>query len=156
MISLEEAIQSGEFYLATWVDDYEDQAYSVQMKFNDFYKLDLSKIDDDYIDDVDGIDLDSNFWVLGLSLVNLNKQKYDLDDLRGRLKIFDEEGYEFEVVYDWALCERSKFGRKNNLHKLYSNDLKPKILKSGSLLIELPEYFESISIEINDGNIEEL
>ena len=154
MIEINNAIESGEFFLANYVDDYEEQAFSFQLKFNKIYKLDFSVVDE--LEDLDDIDPDSNIWILELEVVNLNKKKFDFDELKSRLKLIDEEGCEFDFVEDSHLCSYSDFSKQSKLRKFYTAELKPKIVKGGALAFELPDYFESLSLSIEDGSIESI
>ena len=152
MIQLDDIINSGEFYLANYTDEYEDQSFSFQLKCSGMYKLDFSDVDE--LDELDDIEPDSNIWILELDIISLNKKKFDLDELKSQLKLVDEEGCEFDVVDDSHLCGYSDFAKKSGLCKFHYTELKPKITKKGALAFELPEYFESLSLAIEEGSIE--
>jgi len=152
MIEINNAIDSGDFLLASYVDDFEEKAFSFQIKCNKLYQLDFSAVDD--IEEIEDIELDSNIWILELEVINLNKKKFELDDLKSRLKLVDEEGCEFDIIEDFHLCSLSDFAKTSRLRKFHSAELKPKIIKSGALAFELPDYFENLSLSIEDGSVE--
>jgi phage terminase large subunit len=152
MIELNDVIDSGEFFLASYVDEYEEQAFSFQLKCNRIYQLDFSVVDE--LEELEEIDPDSNIWIVELEVVSLNKKKFESSELTSRLKLVDEEGCEFDVVEDSHLCSYSDFSKQSKLHKFHYVDLKPKIVKSGALAFELPDYFENLSLSIENGSIE--
>ena len=80
--------------------------------------------------------------------------KIKKNELKTRLKLVDEEGCEFDFVEDSHLCSYSDYSKQSKLRKFYNAELRPKIAKNGALAFELPDYFENLSLGIEDGNIE--
>lgn len=152
MIDLKELIQSGEFCLVKALDY--DGEYNLQIKINNFYQLDFNSVDD--IEELEEIDVDSNVWIMDLTVVNLNKSSVDFDEIKSHIKLVDEEDFQFDVLEDSHLCGYSEFAVSSGLSKLYSTKVKPKIPKSGSLAFELPELFEGLGLTVDEGSIEYL
>jgi len=153
MINLKELIESGEFYSIQVNGEFVDPI-TAQIKVENFYQLDWSLVDD--IDEIDDIDYGTNIWIMDISIVSLNKKKLEFDELKDKLKLLDQDEYEYDVVDDLHLCGESKFAKKTNLCKLHYTELKPKILKSGAIAFELPPGFDELFLSIEDGKISEV
>jgi hypothetical protein len=153
MINLKESIESGEFYFIHVDDDCND-TISAQVKFDNFYQLDWSLVDE--IDEVEDVEAGANIWILDISIVSLNKKKLSFDDLKDKFKLLDQDEYEYDVVEDSHLCGYSDFAEKTKLSKLHYVDLKPKILKSGAIAFELPPEFDELYVSIEEGEISEV
>lgn len=150
MIDIRELIESGDFY-SIYAEDHYGEPLSSRIRVENFYQLDWGEVDD--IEEVEDIELESNIWIMDVTLVNLNKKKFSIDMLKDLLKLVDEEEFEFDVVEDSHLCGYSEFAKISRLDKLYHTELKPKISKTGALAFELPDGFEELFLKIDNGTI---
>ncbi len=154
MLNLNNLIQSGEWCLLSFHDDFEEENFVFQVRFTDFFELDFDNVDD--IDEIEDISTDQNLHILSFEIVNLNKKKYDSDTLKEKLIIVDEEGYQYNFIEDGHLCGYSEFAKNNSLNTLYSVKLPPKIPRSAALVYELPAFFEQLYLAVEDGTLEEV
>lgn len=151
MISLEHLISSGEWASIVFKDDWEENFYSFQIRLKNFYKLDPESIDEP--EDVDSVDLESNIWILEADLVSLNKKKFDIDDLSSKIILVDEDGFEFNIVYDYHMCNGSEFAKKSGLSNFDSQSISPKIKRSGAFAFELPDFFDGLNLSVENGQV---
>tara|TARA_Y100000296_G_C5054500_1_gene196566 strand:+ start:54 stop:515 length:462 start_codon:yes stop_codon:yes gene_type:complete len=150
MINVKELIESGEFYSLNATNRY-DESFNVRIRVENLYPLDWDNVDD--IEEVDQIEHNSNIWVMEVCLVNLNKKKLSVDEIKSQLRLIDEEEFEFDSVEDFHLCNSSQFAKNSKLVKLYSAELKPKIARSGAIAFELPDGFEELYLTVDNGTI---
>jgi len=152
MLALKDLIQSHEWCLLTFHDDFEDETFVFQIRFIRFDEINFDDVDD--FDEVEDVDVNQNLHILAFEIVNLNKKKYDSDALKEKLVIVDEEGYQYNFVEDSHLCSYSEYAKRNNLSTLYSVKLPPKIPRAAALIYELPEFFETLYLSAEDGSLE--
>lgn len=150
MINLKDMIESGDFYSIEF--EYDDELINIRVRVESLYPIIWDDVDDDH-NEITDIEVGDNLWLMDVTFINLNKKKVGSETCRCILKLVDEEGFEFDSVNDFYLCRGSDFAKKSRLDKLYYNDLKPKIPRSGALIYELPEGFEELYLKVENGII---
>lgn len=152
MIPIQEAIDTGAWLRA---EHRNDKEILFQIKIKNFTKVSLLDIDepDNIIDPT--INQETCIWLLSLEIINLHKKQVHFEDIKKKLILIDEDGFEFNFLEDPHLEFLSKFAETSGVKNLYGRDLPPKIKRSGAILFELPEIFEHISLSIRNGSIRE-
>lgn len=160
MIPIKEAIDTGAWLLGEykqpeWGREFEEgEPISFQIKLLEFTKVNLESIDNpEQIDPIIG--LGANIWLLRLDIVNLCKKPYGVFWIKGQLLIEDDEGFQFAFLNENHLTLNSDFAKSSGLRNFYSQELPPKTKRSGSLIFELPEFFDQLNITVKNGSIKE-
>lgn len=148
MIPLLKAIESGSWLFGMSNDDEEIR---FQVKPILFEKIYLKDIDDP--EDLE-IELDSNIWLLKLSVVNLFRTPMPIYSLRTNLILKDADHFEFHAYEEHHLSSSSDYAKSSGLAKFYNCDLPPKIRKSGAFSYELPDAFEELFLAVKDRSEE--
>lgn len=154
MIALEKLIGTQDWVVITYHDRFYEEDYSFQIRFDSFRKVDMSEIDGS--SQIEDIELDANLWLLQFEIVSLNKKKYDSDVIKDKIILIDEDGCQFNFVEDEHLCKESNFAKRSNLRKFFYPVLIPKIKAAGALIYQLPDFFETLFVSVEDGKIAEL
>ena len=83
MLKLTETIETGEWCLFSFSDDFEEESFVFQIRFTGFEELNFDEVDE--VEDLDDIDPSQNLYILSFEIVNLNKKKYESDTLKEKL-----------------------------------------------------------------------
>jgi hypothetical protein len=155
MITVKEAINSGSWLHCEKIDNL-FKVNQFRLKIRSFEKIDLIDIDEpEEIVDFDG---NGDLWLMEIEIINLNKEPTDTRDSVRKLKLIDNDGFEFPKFNDNHLEYLSKFSRTKGLDRFWSTTLLPKIKASGSIIFHLPEdedaeYFIAFD---DDGIVQEV
>ncbi len=171
MIPINEAIEAGawlqidkpikrEDRVSSSITFIYDEIVAVEPRFK-FKLISFSKVDLTTIDNPENlkVSVDCNFWLLKFELVVLLKESAYFSNFVDMLKLSDDEGYQFEA-FDWTddfhLCSNSDFAKSSGLASLNNMKISPKIRKTGALIFELPDEFDTLFITVKDGEISEV
>lgn len=126
-----------------------------QMKVVEFSKLDMAVVDSPELIHPK-IGMDANIWLFRFDVVNLCKEPLYISFVTKTLRLVDSDGFEFDLLEDSHLCCMSDFAKKSGLFNFFTQDLPPKIKKSGAIIFELPEMFDDLSIKVKNGSLTEV
>lgn len=161
MIPINEAIDSGawlsgEYKQPEWSKAFETgEPMFFQIKLLEFSKVDLSLVDNpECIDPIVGSN--ANIWLLRFDIVNLCKKPLGILWIKMQLLLEDSEGFQFIYLDERHLTLHSEFSTKSGLKNFYSQDLPPKVKRSGAIIFELPDLFDELFIKVKDGSLTEV
>lgn len=150
MVPLRKAIENGAWLIGS---SHEDEEIRFQVKPVSFEKVYLEKLDSP--EELE-TDIDSNIWILKISVINLFRSPMPIYSLRGNLILKDIENFEFHAYEETHLNSSSTFAKSSGLAKFWNCDLPAKVRKSGAFTYELPESFEEIFLAVKDGDLREV
>jgi hypothetical protein len=155
MVPIKEAVNSG-----AWLHcEKRDNLFKVnqfRLKILSFKKIDLKDIDEpEKIEDFDGT---GDLWLMKIEIINLNKEPTSIFDNIRKLKLIDNDSFQFPKFNDSHLELSSDFGKTSSLNRFFHCDLMPKIKAIGSISFLLPddedaEYFIAFD---DDGIVQEV
>ena len=156
MVPLQEAIDTRAWLTGEFSEVFlQRNLINFRIRPSKFSRIDLTAIDEpEKISPKLG--LDANVWLLKCDIVNLFKREVHCGYITSKLRLVDEEGFEFMKVDDDHLLLQSQFSLSSGLNNFFSQELPPKIKRSGAIAFALPEFFEHLSIKVLDGTLSEL
>jgi hypothetical protein len=155
MVPIKEAVNSG-----AWLHcEKRDNLFKVnqfRLRIISFKKINLKDIDNP--EEIEKFDETGNLWLMKIEVINLNKEPTSTYNNTGKLKLIDNDGFQFPKFKDGHLERLSKYSNSSGLDRFWSTDLLPKIKAIGSIVFHLPddedaEYF--IAFEDN-GIVQEV
>lgn len=166
MILINDAIES-----AVWIEvngtvpgnvfrDPFDVCYRV--KISGFSKIDLHNIGqyDGHQDWQERfmreIGFDANLWKIDLAVVNMEKCEMPPFWIKETLCLEDQDGYKYKICEDSWLNLGAPYSKESGLATFHLLHLPPKIKKTGSYAIELPEFYDEIYISAHNGTAKEI